>query len=141
MKNQNEKVKSIKAINDEVGQLHPLLTDLLPKFPGVIENAYTHGSNEFGADFVVTRTHDVFKTEEYIGIIAKSSTFRQNTFSINQQIEECLQPRLIRGGKNKIHLSEVWIVASDTITNNAKLNFAAKYASTKLHFIDAQAFS
>jgi hypothetical protein len=61
----------LSIITNEVDQFHPLLKSLLCKLPNVIDVEYTHGTNEMGADFVLSKRHDTFGNTEYVGVIAK----------------------------------------------------------------------
>lgn len=59
---QDKTKEKMQAISDEVGELHPVLQKLFEKHPKVSRVEYTHGTEEMGADFVLTRTHDVLGT-------------------------------------------------------------------------------
>lgn len=61
----------LSVITNEVGQLHPLLNKLFTKLPDIVDVEYTHGKEEMGADFVMSKRHDVFETFDYIGVVAK----------------------------------------------------------------------
>jgi len=126
----------IEAISDEVKVLHPLLERLLPKLPGVRRAEYTHGNTEMGADFVVTRLHDVMKTPQYIGVIAKVGRIAQDHADIDRQVEECLVARYAEGGKRMVRLDEIWVVSTGTASEGAKRKIHEKYKSTMVHFVD-----
>ncbi|MDE0102757.1 MAG: hypothetical protein OXN89_10290 [Bryobacterales bacterium] len=128
----NEKLDSIKS---EVEHLHPLLNSLLGKLPRVRHVMYCHGPSEKGADFVVSRTHEDFGTVEYIGVIAKVGRILQNFKGIERQIDECSLPRLVEGGKKKIRLTEIWVIATKHITQGAKEKIHEKYRNRKIEFI------
>ena len=123
----------------EVDDLHPLLNALLPKLPRVRDVEYHHGAGEMGADFVVSRTNDTFGTIEHIGVIAKVGKIVQDLGDIQRQIDECELPRLIRGGKNKIRITEIWVVITKHITQGAKEKIYHKYNTRKIEFIDGAA--
>ena len=129
----NEKLDSIVS---EVDHLHPLLGSLLPKLPSVRNVEYCHGVSEKGADFVVTRTNDTFDTVEHIGVIAKVGRIVQDFRDIDRQIDECSLPRLIEGGKKKVRLTEIWVIATKHITQGAKEKIYEKYRNRKIEFID-----
>lgn len=61
-----DKIDRLKGIKDEKKELHPLLQTLLPKLKNVIEVEYTHRNTEMGADFVLSKQHDIFKKTDYI---------------------------------------------------------------------------
>ena len=126
----------IKQISSEVDELHPLLQELFSHIPDISGVEYTHGPNEMGADFVLTRIDSVLNRLEYIGIIAKVGKIHQDLVSLQRQIDECLHvSRPIEGGKKRIHLSSVWIVTTDTITHGAQRKIEAKYRTFPVQFI------
>ena len=129
----NEKLNSIKR---EVDDLHPLLNAVLPKLPRVQAVEYHHGVDEKGADFVISRTNDTFGNTEYIGVIAKVGKIVQDLAAIERQIDECDLPRLVQGGKKKVRLTEIWVVATKHITQGAKEKIYHKYSTRKIEFID-----
>ena len=133
----NEKLD---LITREVEDLHPLLNAVLPKLPRVQDVEYHHGGDEMGADFVISRTNDTFGNTEYIGVIAKVGKIVQDFADIERQINECDLPRLFRSGKEKIRITEIWIVATKHITQNAKKKIFHKYSTRKIEFIDGAAF-
>lgn len=123
-------------MTDEVEELHPLLNVLLPKLPNVINVEYTHGTEEMGADFVIARQNEVFGTTDYIGVIAKVGRLAQDFSGIERQIEECDVPRLVFGGKDRIRITEVWVIVTGNITGGAKDKIHEKYKSRKIEFVD-----
>lgn len=132
MQNKKQRIEKIK---DEVKEFHPLLESLLPLLPHVVSIEYTHGPNEKGADFVVARTDAVLGEQEYIGVIAKTGDIKQNLDDVERQIKECSMPRLFGGGKKKIVISEIWVVTTGTITNNAEEKINHQYADKKIKFL------
>ncbi len=129
----NEKLN---LITREVENLHPLLDAVLPKLPRVQNVEYHHGRDEMGADFVISRTDDTFGNIEYIGVIAKVGKIVQNLADIERQIGECDVPRLFRGGREKIRITEIWIIVTQHITHGAKLKIFHEYSNRKIEFID-----
>lgn len=126
----------LKTITDEVGELHPLLRQIFARNEDIARFEYTHGPDEMGADFIVVRNHEILKTQEYIGVIAKVGKIHQDLARINEQISECLKVRrLIEGGRKEIQLSEVWVVATSTITGGARRKINAAHAGSKIHFL------
>src|SRR5450759_4485838 len=114
-----EKKQRLENIVDEVNELHPLLKSLFYKMPNIQNVEYTHGSGEMGADFVLSSINNTFGKIEYIGVIAKLGGIAQNFTALERQIEECELTRTFSGGKEKIYISEIWIVLTGTITKNA----------------------
>ena len=128
--------QGLDSIKKEVEDLHPLLKVILPKLPRVDHVEYCHGTAEMGADFVISRTDDTFNNTEYIGVIAKVGKIVQNLADIERQIEECSLPRLDHSGKTKIRITEIWVIATKHITQNAKKKIFHKYETRKIEFID-----
>ena len=127
----------VEAISDEVKELHPLLEIILNKLPRVKQVEYSHGTNEMGADFVLSREDDTFGDLEYVGMIAKTGKIVQNFDDIEHQIDECsLQRPFFFGGKHKVRISETWIVTTSTISKNAQEKIHEKYHNRKITFID-----
>ena len=134
----NEKLDSITR---EVDDLHPLLKALLSKLPGVQHVDYNHGVGEMGADFVISRTNDIFGHIEYVGVIAKVGKIVQNLADIERQIDECNLPRFFQGGKQRIRITEIWVVATKHITRGAMEKIFEKYSTRKIEFIDGDALA
>ena len=134
----NEKLDSITR---EVDDLHPLLETVLSKLPRVQNVEYNHGVGEMGADFVISRTNDIFGNIEYVGVIAKVGKIVQNLADIEHQIEECNVPRFFQGGKQKIRITEIWVVVTKHITQGAKAKIFDKYSTRKIEFIDGAALT
>lgn len=124
------------SITDEVTDLHPLLHAVLPKLPRVQTVEYHHGITEMGADFVLSRLNDTFHTVEYIAVIAKVGRIVQDLTAIERQIGECDMARLIQGGKKKIRINEIWVVATKNITHGAREKIFHKYSTRKIEFVD-----
>ena len=95
---------------------------------------------EKGADFVISRTNDTFGNTEYIGVIAKVGKIVQDLADIERQIAECEMPRLVQGGKKKVRITEIWVVATKHITQGAKEKIFHKYSTRKIEFIDGATF-
>ena len=131
----------MKAIQDEVKQLHPLLKLLLPKMPRIQQVEETHGPNEMGADFVFSRLDEVFHDVEYVGVIAKIGKIAQDYSDIERQIKECEIERFFGNGKRKIFINEVWVMATGTISHGAQEKIHAGYRTRKILFIDGDRLS
>lgn len=134
--NITEKRNKLISISDEVHEFHPILNNLFSKLPQISHVEYTHGNSEMGADFILTKLDSTLNIEEYIGIIVKITQIGQNFDDVDRQIDECLIPKKIYNGKNKVFLSDIWIVTSKTITENAKTKINYKYKDKKITFID-----
>ena len=126
----------LEDITDEVNDLHPLLEQLLPKLPGVKEVEYTHGNREMGADFVFSRSDDALDSTGYVGVIAKLGAIRQDHSAIARQIDECAVPRLFQAGKKRIHLDEIWVIVTGTVTQNAQDKIHETYRLRNIHFVN-----
>jgi hypothetical protein len=59
-----KKVHRLMDLKDEVKEFHPFLRTLFPKMPGIQSTEYTHGTTEYGADFVLERT------DQSLGVIS-----------------------------------------------------------------------
>jgi len=126
----------LSAIKSEVDQLHPLLNKLIPKLPDIVDVEYTHGQGEMGADFVMSKRHEIFDTFDYIGVVAKVGKVVQDYSDIERQIDECSVPRTFFGGKDKIRINEIWVVVTEHITKGAQEKIHDKFKNRKIYFID-----
>lgn len=129
--------RKLATISNEVNDLHPLLEALLPKLPSIVNVDYTHGPHEKGADFVVSRCDPTFGDTEYVGIIAKLGQIKQNNTDVQRQIDECELGRYTPNGKS-ITLSEVWVITTGTITQNAREVINHKFKYKKVKWVDLQ---
>jgi hypothetical protein len=141
MNSDQNRIARLESIQDEVEQLHPLLRHLLPQIPNVKEMEYTHGQNEMGADFIFSRTEDVFNDVEYVGVIAKIGKISQDYSDIERQIRECELERLFCNGKKKIYLTEIWIISTGVISHNAQIKINNEYKTRRIRFIDRERLS
>jgi hypothetical protein len=134
----NWKLDRIRELNDEVKELHPVLRELFRKMPAITDINYTQGNRETGADFVLTKYDDMLMSEDYVGVIVKSVSIKQNHDDVRRQIRECEQPRPIEGGKKFINLTEIWIITSKEITRNAQDSIHHEYKNTRIKFFDCE---
>lgn len=132
------KQQIIENISSEVNDLHPLLQSVLYKLENISTGEYTHGPQEKGADFVLTRFDPALQSYSHIGVVAKRGKITNDISEISRQIEECGLPRLIEGGKKKVRLSEIWVVNNSTISANAKDKIYDTYAKQRIEFIDGE---
>jgi len=132
-----DKTKRLSDITNEVKEFHPLLKQLFNNMPEIIDVEYTHGPTEMGADFVISKQHETFNNIEYIGIIAKIGKVHQNFDDIERQIDECEILRTFMGGREKIRISEVWVVVTGNITKGAQEKIHEKFKTRKIYFIDS----
>jgi hypothetical protein len=130
------RIDRLRSIDDEVGQLHPLLKLLLPRLKGVQSFEYTHGNTEMGADVVLCRKEEVFGQIEYVGVIAKLGNVGQDFTAIERQIDECEVERFYNNGKKKIFITEFWVICTGTISRGAKEKIHAKFKTRRIHFVD-----
>lgn len=131
----------ILRIDNEVKQLHPLLESIFKKMSSINKVEYTHGPNEKGADFILTKISEELGDSEHIGVIVKIGKIVQNLSNISEQIEECTLKRHSSNGKKEVYLSEIWVVCNNTISTNAKEKIFEKYRSQKIKFIDINTLS
>jgi hypothetical protein len=103
-----------------------------------VEVEHTHGPNEKGADFIVTRRDEALNRNHHIGILVKIGKILSNFDDIARQIEECQMPRKIQGGKSEVRLSEVWVINNASISNNAQDKIHHKYAGQRIEFISGE---
>ncbi len=122
-------------ISDETKELHPLLEKLLRKLPDVMEVEYTHGPDEMGADFVLSKRDSSLGITSYVGIIAKLGKIHQDFTDIERQIKECDVERTFQSGKKKISIDEIWVIATANITGGAKKKILTQYSTRKIIFI------
>ena len=134
----NSKKALVEAITDEVRVLHPLLNHVLRHINGVSYVEYTHGPNEKGADFIVSRIDDALGATNHIGVVVKVGKILQNFDDVARQVEECLMPRAIRGGMDQIRLTEVWVLNTSSISRNAQDKIQEKYKTQKISFIQGE---
>lgn len=123
-----DKKKRVFEIEDEVIELHPILKHLFKNMPMIDRVEYTHGTNEMGADFLLHSKNSLFGKMDYIAVIVKTKPIKQDYSDIKRQIEECMLPKLINNGKQKIYVTEIWVITNKNVTNNArdKINFEFK---------------
>ena len=133
--NFSDKCKIIEKIDDEVKILHPLLRETFRRMDGVTEIEYTHGTNEKGADLILTRHDSALGRTHQVSVIAKIGKIVSNIDDVARQIEECQMPRKIQGGLSETHLSEVWIVNTSSISKNAQDRIHHKYTGQRIEFI------
>lgn len=135
-----EMIQNIKdelaKISKELDEVHPLLQMLFSKIPGLICLEYKQGPNENGADFVLESEHGLLGDSEYIGVVVKKDKITKNSHDVNSQIEQCIKIKRLVKGKKEVFLDEVWVITPKTISHSAQEFFCAKYASTKIKFID-----
>lgn len=123
-------------IKKEVEEFHPLLDKLLPKLPRISNVEYTHGPNEKGADFVISRLDDTIGDIDYIGVIAKTGPINNALTNIFDQIDDCSSSRIILKGSKEIYLTEIWIINNETISSRAQEKIHDRYHGKKIKFIE-----
>lgn len=135
------KQQMIEDIKSEVSDLHPLLRSVLGHLENITSVETTHGTQEKGADFVLTRFDPALGTYSHIGVVVKKGKISNDITDVARQIDECSLPRLIEGGKKKVRLSEVWVVNTSTISSNAKDKIYDQYAKQRIEFINGEALT
>jgi len=136
---QNSKIRAIDKLNDEVNQFHPFLNDLFNKFPDIKNVDYTHGSSEYGCDFILTREDTLLMMEKYIGVIVKSTKIHQDDIdSIERQINEAFRiEKIILNGQKKIKIDNVWFITNKNITKNAQDKISNYFKERDITFISS----
>jgi len=132
------KLENIKSLKSEIKEFQPLLHNLFMRLPMVTHVERTHGVNELGADFVVTKYDETLCDVIKVGVIVKLGRLGQDLKGIERQIDECDLDRITDGGKQKISIGEIWLIVSGDITHNAKLKIYSKYRNRNLKVIDVQ---
>jgi hypothetical protein len=133
------KKNKLAAIQDEVKEFHPLLEALLPKLPDIQNIDYSHGKDEMGADFILSKLEKPFGILTYIGVIAKIGKIKQNFSEIERQIADCSVSRYFLGTKDRINIEEIWVITNEHITSNAQEKIHEKYKNRKIIFISGSA--
>lgn len=130
--------KLLAGMKNEVGEFHPFLHELFKKLPTVQSVHYTHGPSEMGADFLVYRIDPALDQRTVVGVVAKHGPVKMDHGDVVRQIEECMVPRIAPDGLETIHINEVWVAASGTITENAKRKILARFAAQKVLFLPGE---
>ncbi|WP_409475880.1 NACHT domain-containing protein [Stenotrophomonas sp. Y-13] len=133
-----DRLGKINSLSDEVRQLHPVLRVLFPRLPNILSVEYRQGPREMGADFVLEKTDATLLTTEYIGVIVKTGKIKQDHSEIDRQIEECELERTFGSGKKKVHISEIWVVSNDSISQGAQDKINHKYKNKSIKFIPGE---
>lgn len=134
-----DKRKKLEDLVDEVRDLHPFVEALLRRLPGVQDVRNTHGTQEFGADFLLTKIDPTTERTRHVGVVVKSGSINQgDSHDLDRQIEECQTvPRTIEHGMKDIRIGEVWVICNQTISNNAKTIIGSKFRGLSIEFFDA----
>lgn len=133
----SEKIERITAIKDEVADLHQLLKNVLPKFPGVISHEYTHGQFERGADFIVEIESATTLRRSHIGVVVKCGKISSaKATEVEEQIRECAEERNYKV-LQKVRCSTVWVFASGGYSERAKEKLHARLPGRSIEFFDA----
>ncbi|MDC7231016.1 MAG: hypothetical protein PQJ48_11950 [Sphaerochaetaceae bacterium] len=138
MLNEKDKIKKINSLKDEVHDFHPFLNGFLKKLPNIQKVEYTHGSNEFGADFILSKKDETLGQIRYIGVIAKTTPIKQDDVEkLDKQVTETFKiPKLVEGGKEKILPKTAWIITSQNITHNAAVKINEYFVGRDVQIID-----
>lgn len=135
---EKHKIDKILSLKDEVKDFQPLLYSLFSKLPGISAVELRQGPNEKGADFVLRKDDLTLGTTDYVGVIVKVGTVKQNHHEVDRQIEECEMERFVEGARRKIVLNEIWVVSNDGITANAQDAIHHKYKHKNIKFIPGE---
>ena len=137
----SELSEKIRILTDEVNELHPLLETIFRKMPSILSVTNSQGPHEMGADFVLTKVSEELGDTEHVGVIAKIGRILQNHSEIERQIEECRVSRITANGSKEIYLSEIWVAANGTISENAKKKILENHRSSNVKFLDINKIS
>lgn len=134
-----EKIKKINSLKNEVKELHPFLADLFSVLPKISHVEYTHGNQEYGADFILVKHDETLDQEIYIGVVVKSTDIKQNNFDeIQRQSDEAfMMPKQVFNGKRNVTIDTVWIVTSQTVSHNAQEKIGIYLKCKSVRFIDS----
>ncbi|MBT7469227.1 MAG: hypothetical protein HN692_02330, partial [Candidatus Cloacimonetes bacterium] len=131
-----EKKSKINSLSKEVKEFHPVLEQLFKNMDKIQNVDYTHGSNELGADFVLTSLDDILCETEYIGVIVKTGNINQSRINgIDKQIRECNIDRFAINGKKQISLNVIWVITNEGFTSNAEKIINNKFKTKNIKFI------
>lgn len=131
------KTKKLNELKLEVKDFHPVLHAIFKGMPKITAIDYKQGNQEFGSDFVLTRFDDDLGDTEYIAIVAKVTAITQSDREIDRQIDECQHMSKTVCGKKSIYISEIWVMTTKNISQNAQDLFTQKYKSSKIKFFDS----
>lgn len=136
----HEKNRKIQELKKEVQELHPFLHDLLKKIPSIKHVEYTHGTAEFGADFVLTAEDKVLNNEYYISVVVKSNEITQSSIDeLERQVRESVSfVKTLQNGQKKISISQVWVISSQNFSTNAKEKISEYFKGLTINFFDSQ---
>ncbi len=103
---------------------------------------YTHGTAEFGKDYLLS-INNIFKEKEYYGVQVKAGDLRGTANAkINEIIEQIRTAFTVpykELGKDDIYVSKVIIVCSGIISDNAKIIISSRierYMFSNVIFLD-----
>jgi hypothetical protein len=133
-----KKKEKLEKIGKEVEDFHPVLNELFHNMTEIVHVEYTHGLNELGADFVLARNDSILKQTDYIGVIVKIGTIKQDNEGVRRQIRECSYERIFGHTNTKGYLNTIWIITNMTITENAKRGFQNDFSNSKIKFIEQE---
>jgi RHS repeat-associated protein len=129
-----QKKARIEGMTHEVKQLHPLLDSLFRKLPSVKSVDYNHGSNEMGADFLLSQENPALKSTIYVGVIAKVGKIEQaKAQEVERQVQECFIEKII--ARDRIFVTDVWVVTTGHISHGAKVFIQQKVCGQRVEFI------
>jgi hypothetical protein len=132
------KQEYIQSLKDEVKQFHPFLRSLFIAMVNkdvLINVDYTHGPNELGADFILTKRDSILGENTAISVIVKTGSLRNALGEVERQIEESKAPRKDQNG-NVVFVREFWVVTNSTISNNTRTLIQEKFKNLNIVFWD-----
>jgi hypothetical protein len=127
--------KKLDSITSEVKEFHPLLNSLFEKMPDIESVEYKQGTQENGADFVLTKKSLVPSRKEYVAVVVKIGNIKKDDHKVASQIDECISTDRVVEKKKAIYVDEIWVIASGGISVNTQEYFSGKYRAAKVKFL------
>ena len=132
------KQEYIQSLKDEVKEFHPFLRSLFMAMVNkglLVKIDYTHGPNEVGADFILTKKDVILDENTAISVIVKTGSLRNTLGEVERQIDESKAPRKDQNG-NVVFVREFWVMTNSTISNNTRTLIQDKFRNLNIVFWD-----
>jgi hypothetical protein len=130
-------IQIIRALEPEVARFHPWLQRLLEQLPFVSSLSYSHGSDEFGADFFF-ELHDAnLNSSTTVALVVKTGGISQKNADVDRQVQECFDIERVSLPENRSKsVGSVWVVTNGKITGNARRALSARFKGQAVNFLD-----
>lgn len=132
-----------KKIKREVEHFHPLLKELfnrMIKEGNLRQFAHTHGTEEYGADFILQQ-EDGFGTISTIGIVVKNGSINANKKSaeeIERQVRQCFSIARDMFGNKNVYITKVYVFTNGTVSNNVKKTVKGEHHGKIVEFMEQE---